>query len=365
MRIKKIYVDRSAANCPETESILSKIDAPHKIVDSMEHIFEKLSKSSGDPVREGKEMLCLSRNRGAFLKDCPGTSHYRCCGYKILHIGSYCVMDCSYCILQAYFHPPALRYFVNRQDLFDELEKLFSEKKRCRVGTGEFTDSLIWEKWTDISRRLSEYFSGQSSAVLELKTKGASVEKFRGLKHNRKTIMAWSLNTEQVIRFEERNTAPLDARLAAAKKCVSMGYPIAFHFDPMIIYEGWEKDYKDVVQKIFRHVSPDNIVWISVGAFRFVPSLKKSIQKRFRKSKIVYGEFITGTDGKMRYFKPLRIEMYKKITTRIKEISPDTLVYFCMEDDDVWENCLGFNPDEKGGLVKMLDEVAAVHCGLD
>ncbi|VEN74447.1 DNA photolyase [Candidatus Desulfarcum epimagneticum] len=363
--IKRARVEESAAVEPETASILSKIGAPHQTIGDAGRFFDELSRFPGDRVLEGKRRLLLSKNKGAFIKECPGTSHYTCCGYQILHIGSYCVMDCAYCILQAYFHPPALTYFVNHRDLFDELDRFFAQKKSRRLGTGEFTDSLIWDKWTNISARLSKAFSSQSHAVLELKTKTASVEGLKDVRHNQKTIMAWSLNAEPVIRSEERGTAPLDARLEAAAKCRSWGYPVAFHFDPMIIYDGWEKDYRDVVKKMFDRVPPDSVVWISVGAFRFMPSLKKIIQTRFPESKIVYGEFVTGMDGKMRYFKPLRMEMYRKMVGWIKERAPGVQVYFCMEDDEVWENALGFVPGERGGLSKMLDDSAVFHCGLD
>ena len=365
MRIKKILVDQQVADAPETESILSKTGAPHEIVHDMARVYDQWSNVSGDPFLDGKKNLILTKNRGAFIKDCPGTRHYTCCGYKILHIGSYCVMDCSYCILQAYFHPPALTYFINNDGLFQELDTLFSKKERCRMGTGEFTDSLIWEGCSDISRRLVDAFSRQSHAVLELKTKTVAIEKFKDLTHNRKTIMAWSVNSEAVIRSEERRTAPLADRLAAARKCESWGYPVAFHFDPMIIYDGWEKDYKKVVGQIFDHVSADNVAWISIGAFRFIPSLKKIIQSRFLKSKIVYGEFIAGMDGKMRYFKPLRMDMYQKMARWIRALAPDATLYFCMEDDEVWEKSLGFVPREKGGLARILDQSAARHCGLD
>jgi spore photoproduct lyase len=36
-----------------------------------------------------------------------------------------------------------------------------------------------------------------------------------------------------------------------------------------------------------------------------------------------------------------------------------------MEDDEVWEKSLGFIPSDRGGLSRMLDESAALHCGLD
>lgn len=364
MLLSKLYIDQNVADFPQVLSIQSRLNLPIEVVKDKQNVFDSIS-SARDPVQKGKGVLFLTRNRGAFVRDCPGTRNYTCCDYKILHIGTFCPMDCSYCILQSYFHPPVLQYFVNHHDLFAELDGLFLKKNVCRIGTGEFTDSMIWELWAETSGPLISRFSEQFHAALELKTKTTAIEGLKGLSHHRKTIVSWSLNTNRVIRNEERHTATLSARLRAAAKCESWGYPIAFHFDPMMIYDGCEEEYRQVVEQLFSHVSSENIVWISLGTFRFMSSLKPIIQKRFPDSKIVYGEFVSGLDGKMRYFKPMRIELYRKMASWIKEISPDILVYFCMEDDEVWEKSLGFVPSNRGGLPKMLDESAVCHCGLD
>ncbi len=274
-------------------------------------------------------------------------------------------MECSYCILQVYFQPPKLQNFVNHNELEAELNQLFADNSIARVGTGEFTDSMIWEKWTDLCKFLVPKFAKQSSCVLELKTKTVAINNLKYLSHNRKTIISWSLNTEKIIFNQERGTASLAARLKAAAKCKLWGYPLAFHFDPIIIYDGCEADYKNVIKQLFKYVSPDNIVWISLGTFRFIPALKYIIEQRFYDSKIVYGEFLTGLDNKMRYFKSLRIKIYQKIISMIKKTAPNILVYFCMEDEEVWKKTLGFVPSDKGGLPKMLDKSAAYHCCLD
>ena len=364
MQPLKIYVDQEIADSPLTESIMSRFKCPSLIVANAKEVYSSIAQAD-DPVQKGKEILFLTRNKGAFVKKCPGTSYYTCCGYKILHIGTFCSMDCSYCILQSYFHPPILQYFVNHEALILELDDLFAENKICRIGTGEFTDSMIWEPWTDLSSMLVPKFSGQANTVLELKTKTTTVNGLKKLQHNRKTIVSWSLNTNKVICDEERNTASLSARLKAAAKCESWGYPVAFHFDPMVIYDGCEEEYRQVVEQIFSNVSAENIVWISLGTFRYMPSLKTIIQTRFPDSKIIYGEFISGMDGKKRYFKPLRIKLYSKMLRWIREYSPNVMVYFCMEDDEVWKKSFGFIPSDRGGLTRMLDESAALHCGLD
>jgi len=139
---------------------------------------------------------------------------------------------------------------------------------------------------------------------------------------------------------------------------------LAFHFDPLFFYEGWEKDYEEVVRRLFTVVSPKNVVWISLGSFRFMPSLKPIIQSRFPESKIVYGEFVRGLDGKMRYFKPLRIALYRNMVRWIRTWAPDVAIYLCMEDEEVWDKSLCFVPESEGGLPGLLDRAAEEHCGI-
>jgi len=365
--IHKLFVDEAVKEFPLVATIQKNLGITTPVMISEPSVFHGILAAQKEPVSEGKHMLFLTRNRGPFIKKCPGTKSYICCGYQILHIGTYCTMDCSYCVLQSYFTPPALQFFVNQETMFEELDSLLGCTRAPfhRLGTGEFTDSLIWDRWTGLNRALISRFANQEQMVLELKTKTCEIESFQGLAHNKKTILAWSLNTPTVIASQERRTASLNARLNAAARCESWGYPLAFHFDPLILYPGWEEGYSQAIHQLFEAVSPDSIVWISLGSMRFNPSLKPIIQQRFPGSKIAYGEFIPGLDGKMRYFKPLRIALYQKIATWIKEKAPNVGLYLCMEDEEVWNRVLGFVPEKDGGLSRLLDGYAASHCGLD
>lgn len=364
MPISVIYIDQAVVDLPVVKTIRSRLNRlPFEIIPTSQHLYQIVS-DEVDPVSAGKQVLFLTENKGPFIRKCPGTQNYTCCDYQILHIGTFCTMDCSYCILQAYFHPPVLQYFVNHDALKKELDALFAKDTIARIGTGEFTDSLIWEMWTDTSDMLIPMFATQKNAVLELKTKTTHISQMSRFDHNRKTILSWSLNTPAIIGSEERKTTSLQSRLVAARACEQMGYPLAFHFDPVVIYDGCEGDYQRVVEDLFNSVSPDNIAYISIGSFRYMPALYQIIERRFPKSRILYGEFIPGLDGKMRYFKPLRMQIYKVIIDAIRKIAPEVFVYFCMEDDEVWHTCMGFLPQSSGGLGVMLDKRVQEICHL-
>lgn len=363
MTITELYVEASVTDNPLVERFAEKLGLVPAVIADHNRLYETL-KNQADPWAAGKQRLLLTRNQGPFLRKCPGTREYICCDYKILHIGTYCSMDCAYCILQGYFHPPVLTYFVNHDDLLQEIDQALAQPNTMRVGTGEFTDSLIWDAWSPLTPMLIRRFAGQKRSILELKTKTTAVQHLGGLAHERKTILAWSLNTPHVIATQERGTTSLKARLRAAAQCQAWGYPLAFHFDPIVLYPGCETDYQGVVKTLFDHVSADNIVWISMGTLRYMPALQPIIQQRFPGSTIVHGEFIPGLDGKMRYFKPLRINMYRLMTEWIRQFAPDVTLYLCMEDDQVWRQGVGFSPQSQGGLPAMLDRSARAHCGV-
>jgi spore photoproduct lyase len=363
MQINHLYVDQQVAELSTTVQFIQRIGLKPEIISDSRVLYDAV-KSDVDPWARAKQAILLTRNKGAFIKSCPGTKAYTCCDYEILHIGTYCTMDCAYCILQSYFHPPVLQYFVNHDDLMGELDLALQEPKIRRIGTGEYTDSLIWERWSGLTQDLVLRFAAQSHSVLEIKTKTTAIGQLKNLRHNRKTIVSWSLNTPAIIAGQERGTASLEARIRAAVQCQSWGYPLAFHFDPMVIYPGCEEQYRLVLETLFKNISADSVVWISLGTFRYMPALKSVIEKRFSDSDIIYGEFIPGLDGKMRYFKPLRIRLYRAMIQWIHELAPDTTAYLCMEDDPVWIRSVGFSPDAKGGLAAMLDGSARQHCGL-
>ena len=88
---------------------------------------------------------------------------------------------------------------------------------------------------------------------------------------------------------------------------------------------------------------------------RFPPSLKPVIQKRFPHTKIIYDEFITGKDGKLRYPKPLRLRLFKQIADGLKKAGGGEIpFYFCMESGDIWKEVQKKAPRSKKEVEKLL-----------
>ena len=359
--VEEICVEASCAEHAYTQEIIDRASLPVTVIADHE-CKDIVAGEYPDNLTAGKKVLLLCRNNGEFLKDCPGTKAYRCCGYRVINIGMGCPMDCVYCILQAYLNNPYLSFFVNTDELFSELTAKIDayDGPVMRIGTGEFTDSMALDRITGLSRPLVEFFAGRKDGILELKTKSAYVESLRDLDHNGRTIMAWSLNGASVAGRDEIRAATLDQRLHAAAQCAQWGYRLAFHFDPIIAYPDCEREYREIIEKLFNTVPADRIAWISIGALRYIPSLKQIGTSRFPHSPIYYQEFIEGMDGKQRYFRDMRVKLYKAIYNELKPRSAArTCIYFCMESDEIWQEVMGFTPEAYGGIPAMLDRSVA------
>ena len=357
-QIEQIYLDEKAEKDRVSQDILNALPhVPVEIVENKKKLI-KQSLSMSDPIGIGKKRLFITRFYGRRLKPCPGTSHHICCGYYVINPITNCPMDCSYCVLQGYLNNPFLTLYSNWDELLQEIKIFLSQPVHPfpRLGTGELSDSLALESIFPISQSLIPFFAEKEKGILELKTKSANVEPVLHLNHRGKTVISWSLNPPRIIEKEERGTAPLKERIDAARRCQEKGYPLGFHFDPIIDHEGWEKGYQDTIHHLFKQIDPQRVVWVSLGGFRYPPKLKAIAGERFPKTRIFLGELFPGRDSKFRYLEEIRVEMYLKMAGWLREVDPNLFIYLCMESREVWEEVFGWAPENSRHLSQMFEE---------
>jgi DNA repair photolyase len=358
IQIERIYLDEKAEKDPVSETILRALpNIPVERVQDKRSLIKHFS-SISDPIGIGKKHLLITHFYGRRLKPCPGTSNHICCGYYVINAVTNCPMDCSYCVLQGYLNNPFLTLYTNWNDLLQEIDDFLSRDQQSllRLGTGELSDSLALEPIFPVSRFLIEFFSKRQKAILELKTKSPNIDSLLGLDHQGKTVISWSVNPPKMIEREEMRTAPLEERIVAARKCQEKGYPLGFHFDPILYHEGWEKEYQETILQLFKQIDPRRVAWISLGGFRYPPHLKAIAEERFPKTEVFLGELFPGRDGKFRYLKEIRVDMYRKIAGWLKQVDPGLFIYLCMESKEVWERVFGWAPSNSFHLNQMFEE---------
>ncbi|MCX7991902.1 MAG: radical SAM protein [Proteobacteria bacterium] len=303
--------------------------------------FQYLVIDSEDDIgKDSKKNIIFKIKKGKFLEPCPGTPSYICCGYYVLSPAENCPFECTYCILQAYFKSKNIKVYANTEDLIKELNEI-KTKPIFRIGTGEFSDSLFLPSTNFYLEKLLDFFNKNENIFLELKTKSDIIPEIVKKYPKRNVIISFSLNSPVITTQEEGKTASVEKRIESAFELSKIGFPLSFHFDPIIEYDGWEKDYKYTIDLLFEKIDEENIVWISLGILRFIPALKDIAENNYPFTMIFKREFITGIDSKKRYFRKKRVEIYKKMLSMIRNKSEKVFVYLCMENEDVWMDVFG------------------------
>jgi spore photoproduct lyase len=212
-----------------------------------------------------------------------------------------------------------------------------------------------------LSEKVAGIFDRYNNVLVEFKTKSASISTLSRIKNPQKFVVGFSLNTETMVKRLESGTAPIAERLEAARRCVEMGFNVAFHFDPIVWYDKWEGEYRQTISMIYDYIKDaDKIAWHSMGGFRCMPALKGELRRLGMDLPLFAGEMVLGADGKLRYPRTLRVNFYRALDAEFKKHQPDAPLYLCMESREVWEEC-GMSDrigDGDDGLTRLLDRRA-------
>ena len=349
-RPQHLWIDRDVLESPITEHVRRILPhTPTSIIEGPPPLPAPDTQAARMTL--SKKHLYLTAQRGRYIRPCPGAASRHdngqlCCGYTIVDVVSNCNYDCTYCYLQTYINAPYTTIYANVDALFDELTALLRSDpgQRVRIGSGEFSDSLSLEPLTGFAKLIVPFLQPFPNVQFEFKTKSDEIDHLLDLEPQGRVMVSWSVSPEAVVRREEHKTASLAARLDAARRCRQAGYQIGLHFDPLLHYPGWEADYAGLVDQVFTYLEPDDITTLSMGSLRFAPALKPVARARFPKSRLMTAELFPGADGKIRYFKPLRIEMYRHMAACLGRYLDPERVYLCMESPEVWLQVFGQAP---------------------
>ncbi len=342
--IKKIIYCESEISSPIVQRALKRTGlsdeniASFRNEENLGEIIENLKASF-----LSKEILVLKRFEGRKFQKCPGSPQMICCNYYLLNTCFNCFYNCTYCFLNSYLNSYGIIQFTNLEELVPSIRS-FAEtnNKILRVGTGEYTDSLMYDDITGIAEMLINGTSELENVFMEFKTKSNKVDHLLDIEKKGNTVLAWTLNTPKNIELYEEDTSSLEDRLTAARKAQDSGFLIALHFDPIIAYEDFLDDYYSVVEKIFEYLNPESIVWISLGCFRYSPGFKDIIKHQFPDEKLTKGELFPSIDGKYKYLKQERINIFKSMKDKIKSFTDKPYIYLCMEDSQIWKDVFGY-----------------------
>lgn len=120
---------------------------------------------------------------------------------------------------------------------------------------------------------LIEYFGTLEDRYLIIHTKTWNTGWLPALRHNRHTILVWSLSGATQSRLLEPVTGTTEQRIEAARTAQEAGYTIRYKFKPIIPVKGWAEDAAEAVRLAFATTRPDVVslccfMWMDIDELK-------------------------------------------------------------------------------------------------
>ena len=261
----------------------------------------------------------------------------RCCNLKTLDAVQQCAFACAYCSIQSFYSQNEIRVL---SDLKQHLDNMVLEEGTWHIGTGQSSDSLLLGDDYGTLTALKAFAEKHPDVIVELKTKSARTD-WISMDLPRNIVSTWSLNAETPAAKEEHLAATPEARIKAARACADAGHPVGFHIHPMVFFEGWEKEYKNLVMALCDNIDPENAVMVGIGTLTFTKQNLRALRESGRPTRVTQMP-LSPIAGKFSYDPETKKKMFSFLYNCFPQDWKDKVFfYLCMEDPSLWEPCLG------------------------
>ena len=172
-------------------------------------------------------------------------------------LGFGCLLNCSYCYLKRH-KPEGLDYAKNIDQWLTEInshasfatvekpnqthEKYISYDISCNE------DFALHRKYYDWERIFS-FFKEHPNAMATFATKIVPKE-FLRFNPDNKVRIRFSLMPQKISDIVEPSTSPIAERIKAINEFKKAGYDVHINYSPVIVYDGWLKDYLDLFKQV-------------------------------------------------------------------------------------------------------------------
>jgi spore photoproduct lyase len=266
---------------------------------------------------------------------CPNYWHFSPYGF--------CPYGCRYCYLAGtpgVKFSPSVKIYVNLPEMLAEIDRIAGRQETpTAFYLGKLQDSLALDPLTAYSTVLVPFFADHPWARLTLLTKSANVDRLLDLEHRGHAILSWSVNPPEVSAIFEENVPSIDERLDAMRRVSESGYPVRAIMMPIIPINGWQDIYRGFTDRLLQTVA---IQRLTLGGICIYRSARDLLERKMGKPNVV-SEHIDATcpkpgDGRARYSRDLRHEIYSLIVEPARRLRPDLEIALCLEEHALWES---------------------------
>ena len=331
----------------EFENIQNKNLSKKEVIAHVKNYWEGLrgAKIKYEPVNKNEverpkpRKIQLSDQENEVFGMCPVASEKTvCCNLMTIDAVQGCSLGCSYCSIQTFYSDGKVTVDKN---LAEKLANIpLDPSKNYHIGSGQSSDSLVIGNKEGVLDAQLKFARENPNIILEFKTKSNNISHLLKTDLPDNVFVCWSLNPQLFIDHEEHGTASLNQRLQAAKDLSRKGVLVGFHFHPIVYYEGYEDDYKNIVKKVMSMFKPSEVAMISMGTLTFIKPAINKLRSTGLKSKVLQIPMADAV-GKSSYTKEIKKEIFSTVYDQFQPWHKDVFLYLCMEESSVWESVFG------------------------
>lgn len=329
---ERVFFEQSSLKYPLGQKLYDEFSS--KGVDMIKAPIQKVSEfitgsTESEKYSKGKRTLVVAVKKTLKLEVCKPSADFE------FSLATGCPGNCEYCYLYTtQSSKPYIRTYVNIEEIFESIKKHI-EKNNNQITTFEVAsagDPLAIEHITGSLARTVEFFAGLEKGKLRVVTKYDNVDPLLKINHSGHTRFRFTVNARYIIDNFEHTTANFDERIEAASKIASAGYPLGFIIAPIMVYDGWKEEYRELFNKLKEKVdtskSTDPLTFELIQ-YRFTSTARNFIRERFPHTKLDMDESTRilkwGKFGRFKYVYPKETadDIKGYITSLIKESFPE------------------------------------------
>ena len=274
LRFSHIYVEKRVKNEEYVKEILAKF--PKAEIIEINHYKDRFNPYyQSFRAQKEAQSLILAKKEAPFIYEASDLIQKQDINFFYTTPMLNCIYDCHYCFLQGMYPSSNLVLFINFDDFFEEMEKLYKKLGNMFLSISYDTDILAVENLFGVAKRWADFVKNKN-IKLELRTKAVNVD----FPYQKNLVFAFSLSPEIIIKKYEKFTPSLEARIKAVKKVIKKGFKPVIVFDPIIKVPNFKEVYREFLNKVFSEIDYKDIESIVYGTFRMNSTQFKIIKKQ-------------------------------------------------------------------------------------
>lgn len=168
-----------------------------------------------------------------------------------------CLFNCTYCYMKRH-KPEGLTIAKNDGEILTAINDhvVWAEVEKPNQTHDEFItydiscneDFALHHKYHNW-QYIFDFFKNHPIAMGSFATKYVC-EEFLNYNPDKKIRIRFSLMPEKIRKILEPNTNTIEERIKAIPRFIKSGYDVHVNFSPVIVYDGWQHDYRKLFESI-------------------------------------------------------------------------------------------------------------------